>query len=173
MDKIDNYLLLHMTDFMTVKSFICIAMTSLRFLEPMIQAYLKQRIERSIFLSINNVCQYPISIQRDARHTHLEFVFDTIVYEKDITIYTIDWIFNWRSITSSEYHIWNSSFVDGMAIQNYNTEYANITLMTLYDETIDEYIYKRILFSYIHSRKRDYYGFFEWLQSPVIAKIST
>jgi hypothetical protein len=172
MDKIDNYLLLHMTDFMTLKSVINISLTSSRFLEPMIQTYLKQRIERSIFLSINSQKYYPISIQRDETHTYLEFVFDNIVFEKDITVYTVDWIFNWQSITSKSYHIWNSTFVDGITIQYFNTDYANITLMTLYDDTICEFVYKRILFSYKNTISKKY-DFFEWFQSPVITKIST
>ena len=63
-------------------SFANLAMTSQRFREPMIQTQLKYRIETSVFVEIQGIIRRPISEFLDETHMHLEFVFDTVVFEK-------------------------------------------------------------------------------------------
>ena len=144
LSAVDNYLLLHMTDFMTTHSLVSLAMTSRRFLEPMIQTRLNDRVRESVWVETTEFIQYPISIFRDATHTHLDFAFDTLVYKKNITIHTISWIFNWRSIVSSSY-VWDYVVVDGETTSNITSEFANITLFL----SRDEYAIQRLRFSHL------------------------
>ena len=153
LSAIDNYLLLHMTDFMTTHSLVCLAMTSQRFLEPMIQVRLHERIDDSIFVELEDVVQYPTSLLRDATHTHLEFAFDAPVQKRDITFHTISWIFNWRSIASSAY-VWDYTVVDGETICHIKCEFANIAMYMEFDDDIDEYVITRIGFSHLTHIKR-------------------
>lgn len=154
MDRIDDYLMLHMTDFMSPRSFANLTMTSQRFREPMIQTQLKYRIETSVCLEIQGIIRRPISEIRDETHTHLEFVFDTVVFEKHITIYTFARIFKWHSITSSAY-IWNFDEANNEIIHTIHDKFAKLTLYMSYDAVLDEYVIHRLRFSYLTHIARD------------------
>jgi hypothetical protein len=154
MDRIDDYLMLHMTDFMSPRSFANLAMTSQRFREPMIQTQLKYRIETSVFVEIQGIVRRPVSEFRDETHTHLQFVFDTIVFEKHIKIYTFARIFKWHSITSSSY-IWDFEESNNEVIHTIHDTFAKLTLYMSYDAILDEYIIHHLRFTYRTHITRD------------------
>ena len=161
MDRIDDYLMLHMTDFMTPRSFINLSMTSQRFREPMIQTQLKYRIETCVYVEIQGIVQRPISKICDEKHTHLEFVFDTIVFERNITFHTFAWIFNWYSITSPSY-IWDFNVIGDDIVGHIQDKFANITLYMSYDDALDEYVIHRLHFSHLTHIVRDDISKYMW-----------
>ena len=154
MDRIDDYLMLHMTDFMSPRSFANLAMTSQRFREPMLQTHLKSRIETGVYVEVQGIVRRPISEFRDETHTHLEFVFDTVVFEKNIKFHTFAWIFHWQSITSSAY-IWDFDETGNDIVHNIQDTFANIKLYMSYDAVLDEYVIHRLRFSYLTHITRD------------------
>ena len=155
MNKIDDYFMLHLTEFMTHRSFANLAITSRRFRLPMIQKRLKERIESSYFMEIAGIPLQPVSIVRDCKQTHIDFKIDCIVYEQKITLHTEHWIFNWERISSSSY-IWDYTSDIGITFCRVKDTYAEIVMNLLYDENEKDYRITNVKFSYnTHIAKHD------------------